>query len=144
MDSTKLTGNGVGSDKLMNKLDEKITVLLDASMLFLTHECVDVLILEHSSAECVEVIAYSPFLNLEAPRMYLDLSLVNQKIETVLQHKKDNPNDKKYLEVDEYLTSFITTRLMILGGSNETSKFTIHLIPTCESDIVIDQRHCRF
>eukprot|EP01034_Spumella_vulgaris_P022842 gene22842-29016_t len=32
---------------------------------------------------------------------------------------------------------------MILGGSDNISKFTIHLIPTCESDIIVDQRHCR-
>ncbi len=128
---------------LTKKLTEKVTILLDASMLFLTNDCVEVLILEHNVSECVEVIVYSPFLNVEAPRMYLDLNLINQKIKNVIQHKYENPDDQKYLVADEYLTSYITTRLMVLGGSDNISKFTIHLIPTCESDIVVDQRHCR-
>jgi hypothetical protein len=142
LNSSRTSSPDIAKD-LVKSLFEKVTVLLDASMLFLANDCVEVMILEHKAAECVEVIAFSPFLNVEAPRMYLDLNLINQKIENITQHKSENPDDQKYLVADEYLTSYITTRLMVLGGSDNISKFTIHLVPTCESDIVVDQRHCR-
>ena len=58
-------------------------VLFDGSKSFWRERtALDILIVQHSSNNCLEVIAYNPENDLEAPRLYLNKSFVVTKFNT--------------------------------------------------------------
>ncbi len=113
-------------------------VLYDVSMLFLSAEQVDILILEHTEVACIEVVAYSPTLDVEAPRLYLDFNLLNSKIAHNVKQKENINDGIKLPTTDGHLISYITSRLVIPDCTSK-QKFVIHLNPNLDSDILADK-----
>jgi hypothetical protein len=109
--------------------EPKAIVLYDVSMLFLSSEPIFVSIIEHTSLACIEVIAYCPSKDVEAPRLYLNSNIINLKLAEFLNESGTKTS------CDEHFISFITSRLVVPDYSANQS-FTVKLMPITESDQV--------
>jgi hypothetical protein len=101
-----------------------------------TRNTIDVCIVEHEAAGVFEVIAYDPSFNAEAPRIYIDRSVLSHKInhaeiESKLSFAKRNnvPLTDKFVRGvhDTVYSEFILNRLLLKDYSPVEKCMTIEL-----------------
>ena len=94
---------------------------------------VDLQIVEHTAARVIEVIAYSSDLNMESPRIYIDVKKLNGKLDSAeidekvnarredlaRQRKRVPAEELKAAVVSEQIVAFILSRLQIVMYDKE-------------------------
>jgi hypothetical protein len=98
----------------------------------------DVLMVEHVSQGCIEIIVYNPVLKKEAPRLYIDLNLIKIKFsnsteaQTFESAKVTSFSGKtESLNVVYYLTSRMSIPML-----RDKDQFIVHLMATTDYDII--------
>jgi hypothetical protein len=120
-----------------NASAEGVSVVYDGTKFYWrTRNKIDVCIAEHKTAGVLEVIAYDPSFNAEAPRIYIDRSILslkinNAEIESKLSFAKRNnvPLTDKFVRGvhDTVYSEFIMNRLVLKEYSPTEKRMTIEL-----------------
>jgi hypothetical protein len=130
----------------MLQISSSIETVFDGTQFYWrTRTSVDVVILQHKSQRVFEVIVYEPVLDIEAPRLYLDETVLMTKvdhneIDTKLSFAKRNnvPLTERFVSgiVHKAVADFILGRLVIQDLSVAEKKFVVGL-RVDESEIML-------
>jgi hypothetical protein len=118
---------------------EMATVLYENTMSFGGSKILlDVLMVEHVSQGCIEIIVYNPSIKKEAPRLYVDLNLIKIKFSnsteahTFESAKVTSHSGKtESLNVIYYLTSRIS-----VPNLRDNNQIIVQLMATTDYDII--------
>ena len=115
----------------------KSSVVFQGSKFFWrTRNSIDVTIVQHDKANIIEIIAYEPSIDVEAERIYLNSTVLNDRldhveIEAKFSFAKQNnvPISTAFITsvTNHAITDYILTRLLISKFSKEESQFEIKL-----------------
>ena len=115
----------------------KSSVVFQGSKFFWrTRNSIDVTIVQHDKANIIEIIAYEPSIDVEAERIYLNSTLLNDRLDHVeiegkFSFAKQNnvPISTAFITsvTNHAITDYILTRLLISKFSKEESQFEIKL-----------------
>ena len=92
-----------------------------------TRNTVDIMLVLHRGSSVIEVITYEPSFDKEAPRIYLDNTILNSKIDQnevqeklrlakeLILRRREVPNTEKLLKeiIDSAKTDYVLNRLFI-------------------------------
>ena len=101
-----------------------------------TRNSIDVTIVQHNNINITEIIAYEPSIDVEAERIYLNSTLLNDRldhveIEAKFSFAKQNnvPISTAFIAsvMNHAITDFVLTRLLISKFSKEESQFETKL-----------------
>ena len=116
---------------------EKISIVFKGSKFFWrTRNSIDVTIVQHDKANIIEIIAYEPSIDVEAERIYLNSTLLNDRLDHVeiegkFSFAKQNnvPISTAFITsvTNHAITDYILTRLLISKFCKEESQFEIKL-----------------
>lgn len=125
--------------------DEKLHIIFDGSIsLWRSRTNLDLLIIHHEKHSCIEVVAYNPEVDQEAPRLYLDSRVlfatfdeheIQGKVEEITEQLIRNKNDfdPSQVRIDSMYSlaySYVKSRLSVESSpstSTKTVPFTIFL-----------------
>eukprot|EP01032_Pedospumella_encystans_P025821 gene25821-29172_t len=105
-----------------------------------TRNSIDVIIVKHKIENVLEIIAYEPALDVEAPRLHLDTKILSSKLDReaiaakmCLAKQNNVPHTEQFVEgvVNGATSEFILNRLFIKQYSKEERIFEIQLQFTC-------------
>ena len=113
------------------------TVVYQGSKYFWkTRNTIDVILVKHKIENVIEVIAYEPALDVEAPRLYMDSKILSFKLDQEaiaakmsLAKQNNVPHTEQFVEgiVNGAISEFILNRLFIKLFSKEERIFEIQL-----------------
>lgn len=128
-------------------VDVKEVITFEGTKFFWrTRNTVDVKIVEHRSCKTFEVIVYEPTLDQEAPRIYLNASILVAKldhadIDAKMSFAKRNnvPITEKFVVgiVNKMVSDFVLNKLHMKEMTEDDKQFVVELHIT-ESDIETD------
>jgi hypothetical protein len=114
-----------------------VSVVYDGTKFYWrTRNTIDVCIVQHTPVGVLEVIAYDPSFNAEAPRIYIDLKVFTSKIsqteiDSKLSFAKRNnvPLTEKFVRGvhDTMYSEFILNRLVLKEYSLDEKKMVVEL-----------------
>lgn len=113
-----------------------------------TRNTIDVAVVKHGNGNVVEIIAYEPSLDVEAPRIYMDSKVLSTKLDQEaiaakmsLAKQSNVPHTEQFVDgvMNGAISDFILCRLFIKQFSKEERIFEIQLQFTI-SDIDGDER----
>lgn len=103
---------------------------------------IDLIIMRFDSHSCLEIISYDPFMNQEAPRIYVDLAEVMKKIEanefntalaaineSFVQNKSFNAAAIEKKAWNGQIAKYITARITVDMNQKAQGKLCIFLKP---------------
>lgn len=139
---------------------ERVYISKDKKVIFDGPKCfwktkhtLDVIIIEHVGFNVIEVVAYDPVSDVEAPRLYLDDRNLRSKIDVVYVEKcihyekeialrrKQAPDIQAYRSraVDQARVDYILNRLVVEASSSENRILVVEIKFTLSDQD--DERH---
>jgi hypothetical protein len=101
-----------------------------------TRNTVDVVIAHHKAQQVFEVIVYEPSLDVEAPRLYLDETILMPKVDHSEANSKisfakrnDVPLTEKFVQgiMNKAIADFILNRLIVVELTQSTGTFVVDM-----------------
>jgi hypothetical protein len=122
----------------MELINESQIIIYQSSMTFHENIEIDVMIVCHTDVACLEVITFNSTLNVEAPRIFIDLNLLKTKFENegnflIFESTSESSGTRKteLLNIIYYITSRIVTPNVL------QNPLIVRLSPTSQFDVMV-------
>eukprot|EP01032_Pedospumella_encystans_P017423 gene17423-19854_t len=120
----------------MSDSAESYIIFQGSKFFWRTRNSIDVTIAQHSNSYITEIIAYEPSIDVEAERIYLNTTLLHDRLDKVaidlkFSFAKQNnvPISTEFISsvMNNAITDYVITRLLISKFSKDESKFEVKL-----------------
>jgi hypothetical protein len=132
----------VSDVRLADNCSNEVEIVFEGSLsLWRAATNLDIIIIRYDTHNCLEIIAYDPFMNQEAPRMYVNLSAVVAKIDTnefdatvltikeplLKKHEDFNVAEVERKTWNILVSKYITTRIALNMEQKANGQLVIYL-----------------
>lgn len=124
----------------MSSLHPSIVIFQGSKFFWRNRKTIDITTAEHRNIDITEIISYDPSFDIEAPRIYLNSTILyscldQDSIDTQLSFAKKNnvPHSASFLRntFNAAIVNYILNRLFLTEYCLETQVFTIELQLKC-------------
>ena len=122
----------------MESINKNQTVVYQSALTFHENILIDVMLVMHTDVACIELITFNSTLDVEAPRVYIDLNLLKTKFENegscIISSEPSVSRKTELLNIIYHIISRIGTPI------NLQNPLVVRLYPTFQFEVMVGNR----